>query len=765
MDKFYTPEEFPVREGAFRFVNEEARMVDVKLQTKPTTFAKDAFKRFCKNKSSVVAAIIVGILILLAIFVPILSGFDVNRVSASERFLQPKLFPAGTGFWDGTKSYVKSTNLDGSSSGIMYDWEAECPAGFYKPAVMEGSLVIDDEPTLINQASKYGHGGYVMFENQNSQNVAFKTATFEATAENSYTVEFTMRYDGNTDVKDIGGYRVIFKGDYHTLYLTLPEWDAEDGALVRVYDEKITLDLSAVLAANDIVREYGYLVLEIGSQNGNYEYVDAIDFAVKADETVSASALAALTLTKTNQNTTLRTEEFTVTPNGHYAASVVFGDTDGVGESKLGEYRVYFETTDGTKTVLRDWGTAYADATFDLSAAVSSETKGRLTFELKPDEGESYSYLLLRSVKLTCDEDCANHDDLADIGFTDATAMVLKAKNSLGEFPKGYWQCTGRKGIYASEVYFCSFVYDTYAAVYDAQETVVAASDLNKYIANGWCSYDPKVGPESFVRLSDDCPIDGIVDQKLNSKTGKLLELTALASRFRKMGYDKMPIYLFGTDANGVDLLTRVFQGLRTSLFLGLCVFLVCFFFGLVWGSISGYYGGIVDLMMERFCDILGHVPWLVIVTLFILHFGNNLLTLFFALCVTDWIGTAGLTRTQFYRFKHQEYVLASRTLGARDRRLIFKHILPNSLGTIVTSSVLMIPSVIYTESSLAYLNLALQGATSFGVTLSDNQQFINSHSYLIVFPAVIMTLLMISFNLFGNGLRDAINPSLKGSD
>ena len=769
MDKFYTPEAYPVNEASFRFVNEGSRLSDTKFETKPTTFAKDAVKRFRKNKSSVVAAIILGILILLTLVVPIISNCDVDRVSASERFLQPKLFPAGTGFWDGTKTYKKSTNLDGSSSGIMYDRENDVPAGFYRPAVLEGSLEIDEEPTLINQATKYGAGGFVMFENQNSQNVAFKTSTFEATADNSYAVEFLMHYVGDESAKEIGGYRVLFKGDYHTLYLTLPEWNAEDGALVNVYDEKITLDLSAVLAANDITREYGYLVLEIGSQNGNYEYVDAEDFAVTADENVSASVLSALTLTKTNQNTTLRTEEFEVTANGHYAAAVVFGDTDGVGESQLGEYRVYFETTDGTKTVLRDWGKTYENATFDLSEAARAagvdSVKGRLTFELKPDESDAYSYILIRSVELTSDEGTPNHDDLADFGFTDATNMVLKAKNSLGEFPKGYWQCTGRKGVYASEVYFCSFIYDTYAAVYDAQETIVAASDLNKYIANGWCSYDSKEGPESFVRLSDECPIDGVASQKLNSKTGKLLEVTALASRFRKMGYNKMPIYLLGTDANGVDVLTRIFTGLRTSLLLGVCTFLFCFFFGLVWGSISGYFGGAVDLFMERFCDILGGVPWIVIMTLCILHFGNNFFTFFLALCMTGWMGTAGGTRTQFYRFKNQEYVLASRTLGSGDMRLIFKHILPNSLGTIVTSSVLMIPSVIFSESTLAYLHLGLQGVASFGVTLAENQQYIKSYSYLIVFPSIIMAFLMISFNLFGNGLRDAINPALKGSD
>lgn len=151
--------------------------------------------------------------------------------------------------------------------------------------------------------------------------------------------------------------------------------------------------------------------------------------------------------------------------------------------------------------------------------------------------------------------------------------------------------------------------------------------------------------------------------------------------------------------------------------------------------------------------------------TLCILHLGNNFFTFFLALCMTGWMGTAARTRTQFYRFKNGEYVLASRTLGSSDIRLIFRHILPNALGTIVTASVLMIVSTIYSESTLAYLNLGLQGIQAFGVMLAENQQYIQSNSYLIVCPSVVMALMMISFNLFGNGLRDAINPVLRGAE
>jgi oligopeptide transport system permease protein len=147
------------------------------------------------------------------------------------------------------------------------------------------------------------------------------------------------------------------------------------------------------------------------------------------------------------------------------------------------------------------------------------------------------------------------------------------------------------------------------------------------------------------------------------------------------------------------------------------------------------------------------------------LHLGDALWVFALALCLTGWMGTASRTRTQFYRFKGREYVLASRTLGASDMRLIFRHILPNALGTIVTSTVLMIPGLIFTEASLSYLGLGLQGSDSFGTILSENQGKLGEYPALILFPSVVISLLMISFNLFGNGLRDALNPSLKGSE
>lgn len=241
-----------------------------------------------------------------------------------------------------------------------------------------------------------------------------------------------------------------------------------------------------------------------------------------------------------------------------------------------------------------------------------------------------------------------------------------------------------------------------------------------------------------------------------------------------KFGY--MPKFYFGTNNMGQDLYLRTANGAGFSLLLGLGVTIINFLIGLVWGAIAGYYGGKVDLAMERVTDILSAIPSIVIMTLVSLNLKNNpslgniapVVALLIGFVATGWIGTSSTTRMQFYRYKGQEYVLASRTLGAKDRRLIFRHILPNAAGTLVTSTVLMIPSVIFSESTLTYLgiiNLSLTSTTSLGTLLSEGQGAITSEPYLIVFPALVISLLMISFNLFGNGLRDAFNTTLRGED
>ena len=229
------------------------------------------------------------------------------------------------------------------------------------------------------------------------------------------------------------------------------------------------------------------------------------------------------------------------------------------------------------------------------------------------------------------------------------------------------------------------------------------------------------------------------------------------------------PEYLFGTDSQGYDLALRLAGGLRLSLLLAISISAINLVIGAIYGAIEGYYGGAVDLILERIADILYDVPFIVVVTLFQIHLASKvgpIPSLLFAFISTGWIGMAARTRTQFYRFKGQEYVLAARTLGAKDRRIIWKHIFPNSLGTIITSAVLVIPGVISTESMLSYLGIVKLGnstTTSLGTLLSDAAGIWTNYPHLLLYPALVLSLLMICFNLFGNGLRDAFNPSLRG--
>ncbi len=242
------------------------------------------------------------------------------------------------------------------------------------------------------------------------------------------------------------------------------------------------------------------------------------------------------------------------------------------------------------------------------------------------------------------------------------------------------------------------------------------------------------------------------------------------------------PRFLFGTNSAGQDIFLRLAQGTRFSLLLGVVISAINFVIGLIWGAVSGYYGGYVDLTMERITDIISNIPSIIILTICSIQFTNNValkasigetgivvLAFLIAFVYSGWIGVASTTRMQFYRFKGQEYVLASRTLGAKDSRLIFRHILPNAIGTLVTSSVLMIPSVIFSESTLSFLGIvdfSKSNLSSIGTLLSEGQSAgLSSNPHVLLFPCIIISLLMICFNLFGNGLRDAFNTSLKGAD
>ncbi len=256
--------------------------------------------------------------------------------------------------------------------------------------------------------------------------------------------------------------------------------------------------------------------------------------------------------------------------------------------------------------------------------------------------------------------------------------------------------------------------------------------------------------------------------------TGSQYKVRVLYYNYYLYKYNMVePYFLMGTDSQGYDIAARLASGIGLSLLLSVSTFIVNFAIGAIYGSIEGYYGGAADLIMERVSDILSNIPFIVLASIVnstLISTGkmSTFGALVFAFVLTGWIGPAYRVRTQFYRYKNQEYVLAARTLGANDARIMWKHIFPNTLGTIITSSVLTIPGTIFSESMLSYLgivNLNSDTITSLGTMLSNGQAYLRSYPHIILAPAIVISLLMISFNLFGNGLRDAFNPSLRGSE
>ncbi|MBR1685156.1 MAG: ABC transporter permease [Clostridia bacterium] len=231
-------------------------------------------------------------------------------------------------------------------------------------------------------------------------------------------------------------------------------------------------------------------------------------------------------------------------------------------------------------------------------------------------------------------------------------------------------------------------------------------------------------------------------------------------------GVSPTEYHWFGTDYLGRDIMTRLFMGTRISLLIAFISVITNVIIGVIYGSVAGYYGGKVDMVLTHFAEVLDGLPYIVVTILFMLLFGSGMFSIILALTVTGWIGTARLIRAQFYRFKGREYVLAARTLGVPDRQLIFRHILPNTVGPLITRAMIAIPGAIFSESFLAYIGLGIKPPEpSIGVLLSVGQSVLLQYPTQTLFPALLISVLMIAFNLFSNGLRDAMDPTLRGEE
>ena len=221
--------------------------------------------------------------------------------------------------------------------------------------------------------------------------------------------------------------------------------------------------------------------------------------------------------------------------------------------------------------------------------------------------------------------------------------------------------------------------------------------------------------------------------------------------------------YWFGSDTFGRDIWTRTWSGARVSLIIAVAAALIDMVIGMSYGLISGYFGGKVDSVMQRFLEIANGIPQLVVVTLLLLILQPGMLTIIFALMLTQWISMSRIARAEMLKLKEQEFVLASRTLGAGNFFIIFREILPNIIGPVITQVMFSIPTAIFTEAFLSFVGLGIPvPQCSLGSLISEGFNSFTTHPYQIIPPIIVMSLLMLSFNLVADGLREALDPKLK---
>lgn len=252
----------------------------------------------------------------------------------------------------------------------------------------------------------------------------------------------------------------------------------------------------------------------------------------------------------------------------------------------------------------------------------------------------------------------------------------------------------------------------------------------------------------------------GIFDgsEKMNTVNG-----VQVVNNYKDKGLDKT-YYWFGSDNFGRDIWTRTWHGARVSLIIAVVAAVIDMIIGMSYGLISGYFGGKTDMVMQRILEIANSIPRLVIVTLLLLVFKPGMLTIIIALMLTEWVGMSRIARAEMLKLKEQEFVLASRTLGAGSFHIIFREVLPNIIGPIITQVMFSIPTAIFTEAFLSFVGLGIPvPQCSLGSLISDGFNSFTTHPYQIVAPILVMAFLMLSFNLVADGMREALDPKMKG--
>ncbi|MBI2743321.1 MAG: ABC transporter permease [Chlamydiales bacterium] len=221
--------------------------------------------------------------------------------------------------------------------------------------------------------------------------------------------------------------------------------------------------------------------------------------------------------------------------------------------------------------------------------------------------------------------------------------------------------------------------------------------------------------------------------------------------------------FWFGTDELGRDLFTRLWWGARISLFVGISASLVDLVIGVFYGAVAGFVGSKTAELMMRVADILYAIPYLLVVILLMVVIGSGLTTIIIALTITGWIGMARIVRGQILQIRELDFVKAAYVIGASRRRILLNHLIPNAMGPIIVTVTLTIPTAIFAEAFLSFLGLGVQAPiASWGTMASDGLAALRYYPWRLFFPAIFISLTMLSFNLLGDGLHDAFDPRLR---
>jgi ABC-type dipeptide/oligopeptide/nickel transport system permease subunit len=221
--------------------------------------------------------------------------------------------------------------------------------------------------------------------------------------------------------------------------------------------------------------------------------------------------------------------------------------------------------------------------------------------------------------------------------------------------------------------------------------------------------------------------------------------------------------FLLGTDPLGRDMLSRLIYGARVSMIVGLGSQVLVLLIGVPLGAIAGYYGGKVDLILMRIVDVMYAFPTLLFVILLMSALGAGLVNIFIALGLTSWVTICRLTRAQFLSLRQKDFVVAVESTGAPNRRIIWRHLLPNALSPLIVAITFGVPTAIFTEAALSFIGVGISPPTpSWGQMVGDMQRYLRSYWYMATFPALAIALTMLSFSFLGDGLRDALDPRMK---